>query len=65
MNDDYILLRCQICNCEFAVKERFIKYNDDWGRYISCPAYGKHKDIHVIGRKELKRLMEEKRAVNL
>ena len=60
-----ILFKCQICGCEFGVREKYVKHNKNSHKYISCPAHGKHSNIHVVGFKEIKRMMEERKGVLL
>lgn len=62
---EYIVYRCKICGCNFAVERSYIKHAEQEYRYLTCPLHGKHRDINVISRMELKSLMEERKAVEL
>ena len=63
--DEFIIYKCKICGCEFAVKQDYIKYAELEHKYITCPLHGKHNQINVIGRIDFKKLMEERKAVEL
>ena len=43
---NYIMFRCYTCGCVFIIPKEYIEHNDN---YLTCPKYGKHKDIQVIG----------------
>ena len=62
MKGKFIIYRCNKCGCIFGVHKKFVKHTEEEGKYISCPIFGKHKDINVI---DLKELMEECKAVNI
>lgn len=64
-NDYYIVYRCRTCGCKFAIESNYIKHAEDEYRYISCPMDGRHHSINVISKMEIKKMMEERKAVNL
>ncbi len=49
MNEGYIIYRCKICNKHFILMANEVKHSEEESRYITCPYFGKHKDIRVIG----------------
>ena len=65
MSREYIVYRCKICECSFAVERSYIKHAEQEYRYLTCPLDGRHNKINVISRMELKCLMEERKAVEL
>ncbi|WP_312460379.1 MULTISPECIES: hypothetical protein, partial [Proteiniclasticum] len=43
---NYIVYKCPECGTEFAIHKDFVNSTRN---YITCPIYGKHKKIIVIG----------------
>lgn len=62
---EYIKYRCKICGCEFTINKKYVTYAKKEHRYITCPIHGKHKLINVIGKENIKRIMEERKAVEI
>lgn len=60
-----IKYKCQKCGCEFEINKKWIDYAETEDKYITCPLHGKHKNIHVISRREIEYLMQERKAVQL
>ncbi|HZJ98760.1 MAG TPA: hypothetical protein VFC79_02070 [Tissierellaceae bacterium] len=70
-----IVYRCNICNAEFIMQTDYIKAKEIQGKYISCN-FG-HRSIKRVGQfkdlatyqeyqdKAIKKLMEERKAVEL
>lgn len=63
--DYYIVYQCKKCGCKFGVESSYIQHAEQEYKYISCPLDGRHHTINVISRMEIKRMMEEKKAVLL
>lgn len=45
---EYLVYKCNICNCEFILPKQYVKINQSRDNYISCPYRG-HKQIIVTG----------------
>ena len=60
-----IWYRCNVCHCEFGIDEKYVILAEENGAYITCPLFGKHKITKKLGLKNVKVLMEEKKAVLL
>ena len=43
---NYIVYKCRSCGTEFAIHQEFVNRNKN---YLTCPMFGKHRDIIVIG----------------
>ena len=48
--DDLIIYKCQICKKHFILLESEVEHSERESKFITCPYYGKHKDITVIGK---------------
>lgn len=60
----YIEYKCLDCNKSFILKKEDVTHSAREAKYITCPFYGRHKNIIVIGCYDnLKELMEERKAV--
>lgn len=64
MNDCYIIYRCKTCHKHFILMTNEVEHSEKESRYITCPYFGRHKDITVVGRidryGEIKKCMEER-----
>ena len=49
MDDGYIIYRCKTCHRHFILMSNEVEHTVKESKYITCPYYGKHKDIHVVG----------------
>lgn len=49
MNDKLIIYRCNICKGVFLLPEKLVDYTEGKGDFITCPYYGKTRDVNVIG----------------
>ena len=49
MKDGYIIYRCNSCKKHFILMSNEVEHTLKESKYITCPYYGKHKDINVIG----------------
>lgn len=59
MKDGYIIYKCLTCNKHFVLFSNEVKHTEEESRYITCPYYGKHKNIVVVGSYEsIKECME-------
>lgn len=55
----YIVYKCIKCRKHFILLTNEVKYSENESKYITCPYFGKHKDIIVCGRYEdLKETMD-------
>lgn len=63
--DEFIIYRCNICNCIFGIDKKRVKHAEKEDEYITCPLHGKHRNINVIGFEEWKILMENNKDIVL
>ena len=60
-----IVYKCKICGCRFAIEKKYIHYQEGEDRYLSCPLDGRHRLLNVVGTEDIKKLMEECKAVEM
>lgn len=61
----HILFKCKVCGCDFSISKIDLSHAKREHKYISCPLHGKHHRINVVGKEEVRNLMEEGKAVKL
>jgi len=55
----YILYKCKRCKKHFILLTEEVKFSEEESNYITCPYFGKHKDIIVCGKfEDLKEVMD-------
>lgn len=60
----YIEYKCLECNKTFILPKKHVTHSAEEARYITCPYFGRHKNLVVVGCYDnLKKLMEERKAV--
>ena len=61
---DVIQYKCKQCNRSFFLFENEVEHNERESRFITCPYFGKHRDIIVVSRfgsiKDIKECMRKK-----
>lgn len=45
---EYIIYKCKMCGSSFIFSSEEVKFNEDKGRYLSCP-FKRNRDIIVTG----------------
>lgn len=62
LRDGYIIYKCLTCNKIFILMTNDVDHSERESRYISCPYFGKHKNIIVCGKFDsIKEVMEDQR----
>lgn len=46
----YIVYKCKACRKHFILLVDEVRHNEEESKYITCPYFGRHKNIIVCGR---------------
>lgn len=61
--NNIIQYKCLDCNKTFFLLEEEVDHSEKFSKYITCPYFGKHKNIIVTGKyenlRELNKIMKE------
>lgn len=64
--DSYIVYKCRECNRGFVLFSNEVDHSEEESLFITCPYYGKHRDIIVINKFDsLKECMEHRAYVKV
>lgn len=60
---EYIAYQCKTCKKHFILYTKEVEHSEEESKFLTCPYYGKHKDITVVNRyANIKEIMESARV---
>ena len=62
--NEFIHYKCRVCGKSFFLLSKEVQHSEEENRYITCPYFGRHRNIHVVNKyANLKECMEKQKAV--